>query len=589
MALRLARPDDGLPLFVRAPAVNGDYLVANGSVGKRWFSGIDNPPTPAHEPFAREKPSRSFRVFVMGESAAAGFPYPRNVEFSRFLADVLRDVVPGDSIEVINLAIAATNSFAILDMAEEVAAQHPDAVLIYAGHNEYYGVLGAASRVAVPGGVIAVRLYMQLLRLRTVQALRNGIVRVMSRRKEQPGNVEATSLMEILARDRQIPLGGSRYKAGAHQFESNLEGICRLFKSKGIPVFVGSLATNLRDQPPFAAEANAAPGSAASTFTAGRAAFVAGDSDLADSLFTRARDLDVVRFRAPSEFNSIIRRVAARTGAAYVPVAEAFAAASPGGIPGSNIFLEHVHPTSAGQALIGRVFFESLLRSGVLGRQADTTRLRSWDDYSRGMELTPFDDRIAHHTIATLKSRWPFVPVSRQVDYRGSYIPTSLLDSLAFAVSAGERWEIAKLRLGVDYERRMQFDSAAAEYAGLARDAPLNSEPWLFIARALGRAGRTAEAEAALKRAVAIRPTLAALNLLATSAARRRELPEAISYFERSLALEPAQPDVLYQLSLAYGMSRNIGAARETALRLSRMAPNYPQLPGLLRALELAQ
>jgi len=589
VALRLANPDGGLPLFVRAPAVNGDYLVANGLIGNRWFSGIDNPPTPTHEPFAREKPIRAFRVFVMGESAAAGFPYPRNAEFSRFLADVLRDVVPGDSVEVINLAIAATNSFAILDMAEEVAAQHPDAVLIYAGHNEYYGALGAASRVAVPGGVTAVRLYMRLLRLRTVQALRNGIARVMSRRKEQPSDVEAGSLMEILARDRQIPLGGSRYEAGARQFESNLERICRLFKSKGIPVFVGSLASNLRDQTPFAAEANAAPSSADSTFAAGRAAFVAGDSDLADSLFTRARDLDVVRFRAPSEFNSIISRVTAHTGATYVPVAEAFAAASPGGIPGSNMFLEHVHPTSAGQALIGRVFFESLLRSGALGRQADTTRLRSWDDYLRAMELTSFDDRIAYHTITTLKSRWPFVPVSRQVDYRGGYIPTSLLDSLAFAVSAGERWEIAKLRLGVDYESRMQFDSAAAEYAGLARDAPLTSEPWLFIARALGRAGRTAEAEAALKRAVAIRPTPAALNVLATSAARRRELPQAISYFERSLALEPGQPDALYQLSLVYGMSRNIAAARETARRLSLMAPDYPQLPGLLRALEFGQ
>jgi hypothetical protein len=47
-ALRLIHPDDGLALFVRAPDVNGDYLVANRSDGARWFSGIDNPPAPAH-------------------------------------------------------------------------------------------------------------------------------------------------------------------------------------------------------------------------------------------------------------------------------------------------------------------------------------------------------------------------------------------------------------------------------------------------------------------------------------------------------------------------------------------------------------
>ncbi len=557
MALRLANPAGGLGLFVPAPRVKGDYLVANGSVGERWFSGIDNPPTPPHELFARSKPARAFRVFVMGESAAAGFPYPHNAEFSRLVADVLRDVLPGDSVEVVNLAIAATNSFALLDMADEVAAQHPDAVLIYAGHNEYYGVLGAASRVTVPGGVMVVRLYLRLLRLRSILALRNGLVRVMSLGKQRRAEAEAASLMELLARDRQIPLGGSRYDIGARQFETNLEAICRRFKSRGIPVFVGSLASNLRDQPPFAANANASPASADSIFAAGTAAFAAGDSALADSLFSRARDMDVVRFRAPSEFNAIIRRVTARTGAIYVPVAEAFAAASPRGAPGSNVFLEHVHPTRAGQALIGRVFFESLLKSGLIARQADTGRQRAWDDYARGMELTPFDERVAYHTTQTLKSRWPFVPLARQLDYRGKYLPTTLLDSLAFAVSAGERWEMAKLRLAADYERRMQFDSAAAEYAGLARDAPWIGEPWLFMARALGRTGKTVEAEAALKRAVAIHPTAPALNLLAARAAQRHELPEAISYLERSLVVEPAQPEALFQLSLTYGMSRN--------------------------------
>jgi tetratricopeptide (TPR) repeat protein len=135
----------------------------------------------------------------------------------------------------------------------------------------------------------------------------------------------------------------------------------------------------------------------------------------------------------------------------------------------------------------------------------------------------------------------------------------------------------------------MQFDSAVAEYIGLARDAPLTSEPWLFIARALGRAGKPVDAEDALKRAVAIRPTATALNVLGTRAAQRRDLPTAIAYFERSLTLNSAQPQALYELSLAYAMTRNIGAARQTAQRLSQIAPNYPRLPELLRALQVRQ
>jgi len=587
LTLRLASPQGGLPLFVDAQVVQGRYLVANSLVGARWFSGVDNPPSPAPEMFSERKPERAFRVFVLGESATAGFPYPRNVMFSRLLRDVLRDVLPGDSVEVVNLGIAATNSFAMLDMAKEIAAQHPDAVLIYAGHNEYYGALGVGSRVSVPGGTAAARLYLRLLRLRVVLGLRNAIVALEKRGRPSKDGLEPASLMEVLARDQQIPLGSARYTEGTHQFEANLESISRLFKKSGTRVFIGSVASNLRDQSPFAATANYAPGGANSVYEDARSALARADTVTALRLFTRARDLDVVRFRAPSEFNQIIRSVCARTGATYVPVAEAFHASSPGGIPGSNLFLEHVHPTRAGQELIGRVFYRSLLETHALRGALDTTRLRSWDEYLRGEDLTAFDERIAFHITRTLTLRWPFVPVARQVDYRGEYRPVNILDSLAFAVSRGERWEIAKLQLGADYERRKQFDSAAAEYAGLARDAPLVDEPWLLLARSLGQAGRTDEAEAALRRAVAIRPSAPALEVLGTRAAQRRDIPQAISYLRQSLALQPLQPKVLYQLALVYGLSRDLPNARDAALRLAQVAPDYPGLPQLLSALGL--
>ena len=583
--IRLARPDGGLPLFVPAKFVRGDYLVANPSVGRRWFPAIDNAPAPAPELFSAHKTDRRFRLFVLGESAAAGFPYPRNVTFSRLLRDVLRDVLPGDSVEVVNLGIAATNSFAMLDMANEVEDQKPDAVLIYAGHNEYYGALGAASRVSVPGGTGAVRVYLRLLRLRLVLAMRNALAAIQTRARPGEGNLEAASLMEVLARDRQVPLGSPRYERGARQFEANLDAIVRVFERRGTPVFIASVVSNLRDQPPFAADANSAPGGANRAFEEARADLARADTADARELFGRARDLDVVRFRAPGEFNQIIRQVSERTAATYVPVAEAFAAGSPGGIPGSTLFLEHVHPNRQGQALIGRVFFETILKTGLLRGSVDTSRLRPWDEYARATTLTPFDERIAYHITRTLALRWPFVPVAQQVDYRGRYVPIDLLDSLAFAVSGGARWETAKLQLAADYERRRQYDSAAAEYAGLARDAPLFDEPLKLEARALALAGRQSDAEITIRRAVAINPSAPALAALGTQAAQRRQIPEAISFFQQSLAIQPNQPDVLYKLSLTYGMSRDLANARGTAMRLAQIAPGYPGLADLLKTL----
>jgi tetratricopeptide (TPR) repeat protein len=586
--IRLAKPHGGLPLFVDAQFVTGEYLVANPLVGSRWFAGIEKPPAPPAELFAKRKPADAFRVFVLGESAAAGFPYPRNVTFSRLIRDALRDALPNDSVEVVNLAVAATNSFTMLDLANEVVDQRPDAVLIYGGHNEYYGVLGAASRVSVPGGNAVVRSYLTLLHLRIVLGLRNALASIGSRGRRRDSGVETASLMEVLARDRQVPLGSPVYERGLKQFESNLEAIVRAFERKHIPVLVASVASNLRDQPPFAADANSRPGGADGVFQLARGAIGRGDTAEAQRLFARARDMDVVRFRAPEAFNEVIRRVTARTGATYVPVAEAFAAASPGGVPGANIFLEHVHPTRQGQALIGRVFFDAFVNRKLLGNAFDSSRVRSWSEYVRNEALTPLDERIAFHTVRTLTLRWPFVPVARQVDYRGTYVPVDLLDSLAFSVSrGGERWEIAKLRLANAYEKRGQYDSAAAEYAGLARDAPLVDEPRRLQSRALELASGSGKAAGTPRRVTAVNASAQELAALGRRAAQRRDIPEAIALYQRSLSLQPDQPDVLYQLSLTYGLSRDLPNAQKAALRLAEVAPNYRGLAELLSTLGL--
>ena len=580
---RAVWPEGALPMFVTAPFGNGAYRVANRDVGRRWFVRERTPPAPMLEPFAAHKPARSYRVFVLGESSTAGFPYPRNGTFSRVLRDMLRDVLPDDSIEVVNLGIAATNSYALVDMAGEVVAQKPDAVLIYAGHNEYYGALGAASTENVVGSSPAMkRAYLWLLRSRLVLALRAALTRTRAKGAAQG---DAATLMETLARNREIPLDSAIYRRGVRQFESNLGRLARTFRDAGVPVFIGSLASNLRDQPPFAARGNRGPAHAEGVYLEARRAAGSADPNLAQLLYARARDLDVVRFRAPTEFNLIIDRVTKETGARYVPVAEAAARNAPGGVPGSEFFLEHVHPNRLGYATIARVFFESMRDEGFGGRAAQLARLRSAPEYLAGMELTAFDERIVSHTVRTLTTRWPFVPANRRNDYRRSYRPTDLFDSLAFAVSGGTTWEVAKLHLASDYERQGRHDLAAAEYRGLVRDAPFFEEPLRLLGRALLANGEETEGESVLQRALALQPTTYAANTLATLALRRRDLPRGIALLKQSLALQPNQPDALHQLSLAYALAGDIENARWTALRLRQLAPGFPGLVQWLQSL----
>lgn len=580
---RLVWPEGALPLFVTAPFGEGKYLVANREVARRWFSRERIPPAPMAEPFAVHKPPRTFRVFVLGESSTAGFPYPRNGAFSRVLRDMLRDVLPDDSVEVVNLGIAATNSYALVDMAGEILAQSPDAVVIYAGHNEYYGALGAASAENVVGSSPAMkRAYLWLLRSRLVLALRAGLQRA---RSAGARNGDAPSLMEVLARNREVPLDSEIYERGVEQFESNLTRVVGAFREEGIPVFVGSLVSNLRNQRPLASPQNRGPMRAEGAYLDARLALTKGDVALAQILFARARDLDVVRFRAPTEFNRVIERVTEATGAVYVPVAEEAARQAPAGVPGDEFFLEHVHPNRAGYATIGRVFFESMRSAGLGRRQAEADRLRAPVDYLNGMELTGFDERVVRHTVNTLTTRWPFVPATRRRDYRTTYLPADMFDSLAFQVSRGASWEMAKVRLAAEYERAGQFELAAAEYRGLVRDAPFFEEPLRLLGRALLGAGKEQEAEAALDRAMRIQPTAYAAKTLAALALRRRDLARGIALLRQSLSLEPDQPQVLHQLSLAYGLAGDIRNARETALRLRRMSPTFPGLAQWLQSL----
>jgi lysophospholipase L1-like esterase len=573
------------PLFVPAPVEIGDDLVPNREVAHRWFLTEDQPPAPIPDAFARVKPANAFRVFALGESSTAGFPFPHNGAFPRLLRDVLRDVLPGDSVEVVNLGIPATNSFSMLDMADEVIAEHPDAVIVYAGHNEYYGALGGASNQVLLGGSPAlVRLYLRLQRLRLVAAVRAGATWMRHEFARNAGADQGASFMESLARDQNITLDGPAYRNGTRQFDQNITLLLDKFRVARVPVFIGSLASNLEDRPPLVSPGNEGPGGADSTYAAARAALARNDSAAARQLFVRARDLDVVRFRAPSEFNAIIRRDAQAAGAVYVPVAESFDSAS-NGLPGSALFLEHVHPTQDGTVVIARAFFDALRGANFLGHAARLDRLRSWSDYERGMDLTPFDNRIVYHTRETLLERWPFVPVAEQRDYRETYRPVGELDSLAFLASRGVAWAPLKLQMAHRYAAGGHPDSAADELRGLVRDSPGFAEPLELLASTLMQMKADSEAAVVLSRALAIRPSANAAFAAGDLAMRRKDPAAAIPLFEMSIRLGIARPEALYELSLAYGLTHDAPRAQATAMQLARIDPNFPGLAGWLQTL----
>jgi lysophospholipase L1-like esterase len=590
IGLRVANYGGDTRAFVSPEVLGSRYLVPGANVGKRYFPQEKYPPSPPGDAFLVNKPVHSLRIFVLGESSAAGFPYPPNGAFARVLEDALADVLPHDTVEVVNMGMAATNSYTIVDLTGEIIDQKPDAIVIYGGHNEYYGALGAGSTESLGSHPSFVRAYLKLQRLKTFVLLRNAANRMLRavRGGRSTRDIEQdASRMESVVGNQRITLDSKVYRAGVEQYESNLRTAIGRFRSHGIPVFIGSTPSNLRDMPPFGPSAIPPDSSATFVFDSARAT-LPRDSVRAASLFARARDLDVIRFRAPGEFQSVVQRVGKETGSVYVPVAEGFAAVSPYRIPGANIFLEHVHPNQRGYVLIARMYYDAIARQNFLGRKADVSRFGGWEKYTQGMQLTELDQRIAYHTIQTVKTRWPFVPVSRQLDYRGTYRPANYLDSLAFTVSRGGMpWARAKSMLADRYAATGQVDMAVGEYAGLIRDEPGIEVAWRLAGRALLSANQPERAKPFLERAYAIEPNKYTAMSLGMIALQEKNVPRAIPYLEETLQLDPNMTQAMYQLSLAYALNRNIGAARAMANRLAQVSPDYPGLANWMRTLGL--
>lgn len=338
-------------------------LMLNPEIAKRYFYRNTTVPKPIEDLFSKKKPENSFRVFILGENCAAGFPYLPTSSFSRYLERRLKDEYSRSKIEVINMSIMAINSYALRDFMPGILRQKPDVILIYAGHNEYYGALGAASTLPPGRSRHLTNLMLYLERFRTVELMSDFITSIfrLFRHDRQFGIVSS----EVTS-DQEIPYNSRLFQEGVLQFEGNLRDILSMAQSSGVPVVLGTLVCNLKDQPPFISSSGKDLPSAEETFIRALGKLKLNKTDEADSLFRFARDLDMLRFRAPEEMNSVIKSLAREFNFPLVKIDSVFDSISPSGITGNDLMTDHLHPNLYGYQMMGELFFEKMRDSGIV-------------------------------------------------------------------------------------------------------------------------------------------------------------------------------------------------------------------------------
>ena len=342
-------------------------LMLNQEVAKRYFYETTTIPMSNQDVFDVEKKPNAFRVFVMGGSSAAGYPFSPLGTFSRYIRDRLTILYPSSTIEVVNLSLTAVNSYTIRDLFPGVIEQKPDLILIYAGHNEYYGALGVGSMESLGTSRKMVNLILYLNKYKTVELLRNTIQWIMKLFAGKSDKQSGT-LMSRMAQDQYIAFNSEKFNDGISQFEGNIRDVLEMAKEKNVPVILSTLVSNLKDQPPFVSIKEENFPQADEIYKRAKEELSYGNYRIADSLFRFAKDLDGLRFRAPEKINKVIESLSSEYKLPLVNVDSVFSSISPDRIVGDNIMTDHLHPTLAGQMLLGKIFFGKMEQSNQLPR-----------------------------------------------------------------------------------------------------------------------------------------------------------------------------------------------------------------------------
>jgi tetratricopeptide (TPR) repeat protein len=526
LLLRLFGYGHDTSLFIRYPD-NPDYWVMNKYASERYFSDTVNETKGSIEPFRVEKAANTVRIFVLGESTTAGYPYFHNGSFHRWLQFRLTHEYPELHFEIVNLSLTAVNSYTVLDFGRQVVKYRPDAVLVYTGHNEYYGALGIGSTSHIANSRWLVNTILTLRRLRLVQWMGHLFSSVG---RHGQGTDERENLMQRMAANQQIVDGSKAFHAGVQQFQDNMDELCRVMQKAGVPVFLSTLVSNEKDQRPLVRDS-----AADREFMLGDSAYMSGDYTAAKRHFLQAKELDLLRFRAPEAMNDVIIQLSEKyPGVHLVDTKRLFEQYSPHGILDSTTLLEHVHPNLFGYALLSDAFYQTIEKARLI--KAGTAQKMSFAELLSKMPVTGVDSLNGAYTIMMLKTRWPWNQPIPSGFKRGN----SVGEQLAGGVAVNRvSWMDAMNEL-YRYSARTKDNVTALKAVGaIALEKPDNTIYKLYAGRLSFESGEDSDALFYFRQAYDLDPSPANTQTMYLAYLKMDQPERAMGYIDAAMGLQP--------------------------------------------------
>ena len=553
-----------LPLFVPDPDESRRLVTAPY---KRDHFNVQS--------FPATKPPGTTRIVCLGGSTTYGRPYADATSFSGWLRAWLTAAEPGRDWEVINAGGISYASYRVRRVLDELLAYEPDVVILYTGHNEFLEERTYRGLAETPDWLLALG---SMARHSAVfQGLRDLVAggaapstapdSGLDSDGDGPGGTlpdEVSTLLDASIGPEAYARDDALRNQVLEHYRFNLASMLRLAREAGALTIAVTPASQLADCKPFRSEhgdgvddatraelerlahlphhgpagwaldpdtlgalqaaVEADPRHAQGLYRLGEALLAEGRDDEALVALRRARDEDIVPLRALSPLREIVRDVARDEGARLV---DAVALASQAAqelaghpVPGSELFLDHVHMTVDGYRRLATALFDELVASGVVSPSADwPTRRAAVDDQVRASLTTEDHVRALARLAAVL-------------DWAGKTDEAEALTDRALELGGGadamSHWQKG------NYLRERGELAAAAE---------------------------------AYRQAVAIDPGYAEAQFnLSVTLRLTGEPQEALRHARRAAQLSPDDPDVFFGLGLVF---RDLGqtASAERAFR----------------------
>jgi tetratricopeptide (TPR) repeat protein len=508
--LRLAGFGYSTRYFEEQPGQTPRTLTTNPQVAWQYYSReTATTPTPVLFPSAKAPGAK--RVFVLGESAAAGTPDPA-FGFARILEVMLRQQYPSNRLEVINAAMRGINSHVVLPIARECAALAPDLFVVYMGNNETIGLHAPSPNE------FNLTPYPRLLRLlqwakatRVYQLAQAGLNSIRSQRPNPRQDID-------YMRSQRLAFDDPKRTAVYSNFQRNLHALLGVIRDAGARGVVASVAVNVADFAPLGSlhrsdlgagplaewEKHYADGVAAASakqfelalarfqaalglddhhaelhYRLGQCARELGQFDLARRHLLLARDWDALQFRADSRLNGIVRAAAGQRqseGLQFVDLENTLAGEDPTALklPGREQFHEHVHFTFAGDYQTARLLMPAV--TAALGLPPPVGPLPARDECARVLAFTPIDDLNVRSAMAVQTSKPPFVDQADHAARQGE-MERGLKDELnrttmAHFEQASSVYREAMTRRPDDWMLHLNYANLLAQFGQYAPSLP---------------------------------------------------------------------------------------------------------------------